>query len=69
LHLSALAAAKVRLSFSATNRRVYNLTVGETIDIGTLRWEGDAAAAFTITSSAAAEVDCTVDYETEVSPS
>jgi hypothetical protein len=69
LHLSVGGATVLTVGFSATNQRVYDLAANQTIDLGATRWEGDPNAAFTAASSAAATVDSTMDYTTEVSPS
>ncbi|MGH9759048.1 MAG: hypothetical protein ACRD4M_15030 [Candidatus Acidiferrales bacterium] len=69
LHISAGGAAIVTVGFSATNQRVYDLVANQTIDLGAMRWEGDANAALTVQSSAAVVVDAEVDYTVEVSPS
>jgi len=67
LHISAGGAATVTVGFSGTNQRVYDLAANQTIDIGVMDWEGDAAAALTVTSSAAVIVDASADAVPEVS--
>lgn len=66
LHVSAGGAAVVTIGFSATNQRVYDLAANQTIDIGVMDWQGDAAAALSVTSSAAVVVDVTADAVPEV---
>lgn len=61
LHVSVGGAAIVTVGFSATNQRVYDLSANQTIDIGVMDWEGDAAAALTVQSSAAVVVDASAD--------
>ena len=65
LHISAGGAAVVTVGFSATNQRVYDLAANQTIDIGLMDWQGDAATALSVTSSAAVTVDVTADAVVE----
>lgn len=65
LHISAGGAAVVTVGFSATNQRVYDLAANQTIDIGLMDWQGDAATALSVTSSAAVTVDATADAVVE----
>lgn len=69
LHLSTNGATTVTVGFSAGNQRVYNFTTNQTVDIGDMRWQGDANTALTVQSSAAVTVDATVDFVVETSPS
>lgn len=66
LHISVSGACVVTAGFSATNQRVYQLAANQTVDIGVMDWEGDAASAFTVQSSAAVTVNSTVDAVPEV---
>jgi len=59
LHVSNGAVANiVTLGFSPTNQRVYNLAANGNADIGLMRWEGDANAAFSISTSSADPARC-----------
>lgn len=58
-------ATKVTLQFSSGNQKVYELPTNGDIQTGALRWEGDAAAALSVITSAAGPTDVNVDYHLE----
>lgn len=58
-------ATKVTLGFSATNQKVFDMQVNGSIPSALLRWVGDAATAFTLTTSAAGPTEFSVDYHFE----
>lgn len=56
------------LSFSAGNQRVYDMSANQTLALGAMRWEGDTAAALSLTAPATGPTDVTVDYTIDDSP-
>lgn len=61
--ITAEAAGKVTVSFSASNQKIFEFAAAGSYPVGAMRWEGDAGAALTVTSSIA--VDVSFDYVTE----
>lgn len=61
--ITAEAAGKVTVSFSATNQKIFEFAGAGSQSFGAMRWEGDAVAALTVTASIA--VDVSFDYTTE----
>ena len=68
LHISVAAADVVTVGFSAANQRVFDLAANGSVEIGLTRWEGDANAAFSITTSTAGPADFSADYILENAP-
>lgn len=64
MNITAEAAAKITLSFSATNQKVFEFAAAGTVSLGAMRWEGDAGAALGLTVSTGT-ADVSVDYGLE----
>lgn len=58
-------ACTVTIGFSATNQRVYQFGANGGVNSEIMDWEGDAATALTVTTSANGPTQITIDYEIE----
>jgi hypothetical protein len=67
-HLSAGAAGAITAGFSSGDQRVYDAAANQSFD-DSERWEGDANAAFSVTTPGTGPTDIEVDYLIEQSPS